>query len=78
MDGQNGTFWLHVTNLALGVVVFVPLLMVFGAVVWELIDRRVHPVTTDGDACLPPSESGFRRTVTLLPVITDNDAEMHR
>jgi hypothetical protein len=42
MDEQNWTFWLNMTNLALGVVTFLPLLMVFGAVVWELIDRRVR------------------------------------
>jgi hypothetical protein len=40
MDGENWTFWLNVTNIALGVIVLLALLVVLGAVVSELLARR--------------------------------------
>lgn len=42
MDGDNWTFWLNMMNLALGIVTMLALVVVFGAVVWELVARWVR------------------------------------
>jgi len=39
MNGNNWTFWLNMTNLALGIVTILALVLVFGAVGWELVAR---------------------------------------
>jgi len=42
MDGKNWEFWLNMTNFALGAITFLAVLVVFGAIGWELIGRRVR------------------------------------
>lgn len=44
MAGENWTFWLNMTNFALGIVTLLALLVVFGAVGWDLMVRKVHAV----------------------------------
>jgi hypothetical protein len=42
MAGENWTFWLNMTNFALGMVTVVALILVFTSVGWDLLVRRVH------------------------------------
>lgn len=42
MAGENWTFWLNMTNFALGIITVLALLVVFGAVGWDLLVRQVH------------------------------------
>ena len=41
MAGEDWTMWLNVTNFALGLVTLVALLVVFFAVGWDLLVRKV-------------------------------------
>lgn len=41
MAGENWTMWLNITNFALGIVTLVALLVVFFAVGWDLLVRKV-------------------------------------
>ncbi len=43
MAGENWTFWLNMTNFALGMVTVVAVVLVFSSVGW---DHRVRPVHT--------------------------------
>jgi hypothetical protein len=49
MAGENWTFWLNMTNFALGVVTLLAVLVVAGAVSWDLFFMWLHKVRT-GDA----------------------------
>ncbi len=42
MAGENWTFWLNMTNFALGIITLLALVVVFGAVGWDLMVRKVH------------------------------------
>lgn len=42
MAGENWTFWLNMTNFALGMITVLALVVVFGAVGWDLLVRKVH------------------------------------
>jgi len=42
MAGENWTFWLNMTNIALGVITVLALLVVVGAVGWDLLARGVR------------------------------------
>ena len=44
MAGENWTFWLNMTNFALGIITLLALLVVFAAVGWDLLVRKVHAV----------------------------------
>lgn len=44
MDARNWEFWLNMTNIALGVIAFAAVLVVAGAVAWELLSRRAQRV----------------------------------
>lgn len=41
MAGENWTMWLNITNLALGIVTLIAVLVVFFAVGWDLLVRKV-------------------------------------
>jgi hypothetical protein len=41
MAGDNWTMWLNITNYALGIVTLIALLLVFFAVSWDLIARKL-------------------------------------
>lgn len=41
MAGENWTMWLNITNFGLGIVTLVALLVVFFAVGWDLLVRKV-------------------------------------
>ena len=49
MAGGNWTFWLNMTNFALGIVTVLAVLVVAGAVSWDLFFMWLHKVRT-GDA----------------------------
>jgi hypothetical protein len=49
MAGENWTFWLNMTNFALGIVTLLAVLVVAGAVSWDLFFMWLHKVRT-GDA----------------------------
>jgi len=49
MAGENWTFWLNMTNFALGLVTLLAVLVVVGAVSWDLFFMWLHKVRT-GDA----------------------------
>jgi len=42
MAGENWTLWLNITNLVLGIVTLIALLVVFFAVGWDLLVRKVE------------------------------------
>ena len=42
MAAENWTFWLNMTNFALGIVTLLALLVVFGAVGWDLLVRKAQ------------------------------------
>jgi len=42
MAAENWTFWLNMTNFALGAITILALVVVFGAVGWELLTRKVE------------------------------------
>ncbi len=42
MAGENWTFWLNMTNFALGIITLVALVLVFAAVCWDMLVRKVH------------------------------------
>lgn len=42
MAGENWTFWLNMTNFALGMVTVLALVVVFTSVGWDLLVRKVH------------------------------------
>lgn len=41
MAGEDWTMWLNITNFALGIVTLIALLVVFFAVSWDLVVRKV-------------------------------------
>jgi len=41
MAGENWTMWLNITNFGLGIVTLIALLVVFFAVGWDLLVRKV-------------------------------------
>ncbi len=47
MAGENWTFWLNMTNFALGMVTVLALVVVFSAVGWDLLVRKVHAPRTN-------------------------------
>jgi len=51
MAGENWTFWLNMTNFALGIITVLALLVVFGAAGWDLLVRKAHIdlTTLDGE-----------------------------
>ena len=42
MAGENWTFWLNMTNFALGIITVLALVVVSCAVGWDLLVRKVH------------------------------------
>lgn len=44
MAGENWTFWLNMTNFALGIVTLLAVLVVVGAVSWDLFFMWLHRV----------------------------------
>jgi len=46
MAGENWTMWLNITNFALGIVTLIALLVVFFAVGWDLLVRKVGRTPT--------------------------------
>jgi len=44
MAGENWTFWLNMTNFALGMVTVVAVVLVLSSVGWDLLVRKVHTV----------------------------------
>jgi len=42
MDGGNWEFWLNMTNFALGAITLFAVLLVFGAIGWELLERKAR------------------------------------
>ena len=42
MAGKNWEIWLSLTNIALGLIVFLALLLVVGTVGWDLYSRWAH------------------------------------
>ena len=65
MAGENWTMWLNITNFALGLVTLIALLVVFFAVGWDLLVRKVgkarevnlHNIDADLKALLQGSHS---------------------
>ena len=42
MAAENWTFWLNMTNFALGIITVLALVVVFYAVGWDLLVRKIH------------------------------------
>jgi hypothetical protein len=49
MAADNWTFWLNMTNFALGIITLLALVIVFGAVGWDLLVRKVHTAREQGN-----------------------------
>jgi hypothetical protein len=60
MAGENWTFWLNMTNLALGIITLLALLVVFGAVGWDLLVRKVHTARAHGSLDLSTLDDELR------------------
>jgi hypothetical protein len=50
MAGENWTFWLNMTNFALGIVTLLAVLVVVGAVSWDLFFMWLHKARTSDAA----------------------------
>ena len=50
MAGENWTFWLNMTNFALGIVTLLAVLVVVGAVSWDLFFMWLHKARTSDTA----------------------------
>lgn len=50
MAGENWTFWLNMTNFALGIVTLLAVVVVAGAVSWDLFLMWLHKVRTGDTA----------------------------
>lgn len=48
MDGGNWELWLNMTNLALGITTFAAVLVVFGAIGYEVWARRARRIRVAG------------------------------
>jgi len=48
MAGENWTFWFNMMNFALGMITLLALLVVFAAVGWDLLVRKVHTARAHG------------------------------
>jgi hypothetical protein len=46
MAGETWTFWLNMTNFALGIITVLALAVVFVAVGWDLLMLRIHKTRT--------------------------------
>lgn len=44
MAGDNWTMWLNITNFSLGIVTLIALLVVFFAVAWDVVVRKIGRV----------------------------------
>ncbi len=60
MAGENWTFWLNMTNFALGIITLLALLVVFGAVGWDLVVRKVHHAREHGSVDLNSLDEELR------------------
>ena len=47
MAGEDWTMWLNITNFALGIITVIALLLVFFAVGWDLLLRKVRAPKPD-------------------------------
>ena len=70
MAGENWTFWLQMTNLAMGLIILLAVVPVFGSAVWEVtkrarkaqeskIDSELRTLFAPGAHTLSDSELGL-------------------
>ncbi|MGZ4814891.1 MAG: hypothetical protein ACXVZV_05765 [Terriglobales bacterium] len=60
MAAENWTFWLNMTNFALGIITVLALLVVFGAVGWDLLVRKAHTAREHGNLDLSTLDGELR------------------
>jgi hypothetical protein len=60
MAGENWTFWLNMTNFALGMVTVVALVVVFSSVGWDLLVRKARTARTPSGLDLSTLSSELR------------------
>ena len=60
MAAENWTFWLNMTNFALGLVTVLALVVVFSAVCWDLLVRKVHTARSHGELDLSTLDGELR------------------
>ena len=60
MAGENWTFWLNMTNFALGMITVLALVVVFGAVGWDLLVYKVHHARKVGSMDLSKFDEDLR------------------
>ena len=60
MAGENWTFWLNMTNFALGMVTLLALVVVFCAVGWDLLVLKVHNARKVGSRDLNSFDEDLR------------------
>ena len=60
MAGENWTFWLNMTNFALGMVTILALVVVFSSVGWDLLVRKAHSARTQSGLDLSTLDGELR------------------
>jgi hypothetical protein len=60
MAGENWTFWLNMTNFALGMITLLALVVVFCAVGWDLLVLKVHNARKVGSRDLNSFDEDLR------------------
>ncbi|HTY84262.1 MAG TPA: hypothetical protein VMB19_08580 [Silvibacterium sp.] len=67
MSGENWTFWLMMTNYALGLITVIAVVMVAGAVGWDLLGKKAKE-TRDIEAIEAEVQAMFRGDPHTLSV----------
>jgi hypothetical protein len=60
MAADNWTFWLNMTNFALGIITLLALVIVFGAVGWDLLVRKAQSAREHGNLDLSTLDGELR------------------
>ena len=60
MAGENWTFWLNMTNFALGIITLLALVVVFAAVGWDLLVLKLHNARKVGSRDLNSFDEDLR------------------
>ena len=60
MAADNWTFWLNMTNFALGIITLLGLVIVFGAVGWDLLVRKAQSAREHGNLDLSTLDGELR------------------
>ena len=66
MAADNWTFWLNMTNFALGIITLLALVIVFGAVGWDLLVRKAQSAREHGNLDLSTLDGELRAMLNRI------------